>query len=118
MNARGVPQRDIGTTSTEETVSGNKDESYGASLTLNQRMAYASGDSDALPAAASSAHGSVETWGPSVLKFTVEVPETGAMGVLYIDPGGGYGARQLDFGYRDIPLLSSSSKRMHERSYG
>jgi len=38
-----------------------------------------------------------ELWSPSVIKMTVSVLETSACGTLYIDPGGGYGARQLTF---------------------
>lgn len=41
--------------------------------------------------------GGVEVWGPQVLTVHVCVPETGAQGTLYLDPGGGYGARQLHF---------------------
>ena len=38
-----------------------------------------------------------EMWGPSVIKVGITVQETQACGTLYIDPGGGYGARQLTF---------------------
>ena len=45
-----------------------------------------------------------ELWSETVLTVNLSVPETGARGVLYVDPGGGYGARQLNFS-------SSNSRR-------
>ena len=72
---------------------------YPAAPTLNERMAAAGGGGGGpQPAQASPSPVPAELWGPAVSKIIVEVPETGAIGVIYIEPGGGYGARQLGFG--------------------
>ena len=57
--------------------------------------------------------GGVEVWGPQVLTVHVRVPETGAQGTLYLDPGGGYGARQLHFsrsGLQDSANSTTSTR--------
>ena len=78
----------------------------GNSLTLNERMAAAGREVDGWENNDQSTSSFQDTWATqvwssSVLKLTLSVPETGAGGVIFIDPGGAYGARQLDFGQGD-----------------
>ncbi len=57
---------------------------------------------------------SAELWSSNVIKVEVSVPETGASGILHIDPGGAYGARQLAFPRRGRKDDSGSRGRRVE----
>ena len=93
-----------------QSVDGRSQQEGSGSPTLNQHMAESAsaaatgfGFGANIAAFDSGASGAasgrpVELWSETVLRLTLSVPETGAKGVLYIDPGGGYGARQLHFG--------------------
>eukprot|EP00798_Chlamydomonas_sp_ICE-L_P016207 gene16207-22371_t len=63
-----------------------------ATANTSDKSTFGSGLSETTPRAQAP-----DVWSDNVLCFEVYVPETGAYGVLYIDPGGGYGARQLRF---------------------
>ena len=101
-----------------QSVEGRGQQEGNVSPTLNQHMAESASaaatgfglgaNSAAFGSGASGAASGrpAELWSETVLRVTLSVPETGARGVLYVDPGGGYGARQLHFS-------SSSSSRSH-----